>query len=237
MKHNWWSVRGILGLGCLGFGGVLVQACLYDADQPCGEERVLSDDGLACVCPEEAVDVEGQCMVCADDEVATTSGCQCPEGQAKNGEDVCVEASLGADCSSDADCVAPFDFCEPDGGYCTSTGCTTSDECEGDYACATMSGSGGTGAAGASGMGGANGGDTFCQRQPTGLGMSCETSEDCAGTEATYCDPYFLTCLVENCNVEENNCFAGYQCCDLSAFNVPNPLCVDEELLEEGTCF
>ncbi len=224
MKSTWLSVRGLLGLGCLGLAGSLAQACLYDSSQRCGEDRVLSEAGNSCVCPEEAVEVEGVCVVCADDEVATSNGCECPEGMAKNADDICEEASLGADCSSSDECAAPFDFCQPDGGYCTSTGCESDDECEGEYACTPSSGGG---------MGGAgNGGDSFCQRPPQGLGMSCETHEDCAEYEATHCDPYNLVCLVENCSLEADDCFSGYECCDLSAFGVEPTVCV-----EEGMCF
>jgi hypothetical protein len=38
-------------------------------------------------------------------------------------------------------------------------------------------------------------------------------------------------CIVEGCSVAEQDCFEGYQCCDLSMFGMPVPLC-----LPAGAC-
>jgi hypothetical protein len=67
---------------------------------------------------------------------------------------------------------------------------------------------------------------------PVGLAKPCTSAADCAGTEATYCDTFVtMGCLVEGCNLEVDDCYTGYECCDLSAFGIPLPLCI-----EEGQC-
>jgi hypothetical protein len=120
---------------------------------------------------------------------------------------------LGTPCSTDAPCEDPaYDACEvgADGsGYCTTTGCTSSEDCTGGYAC-NLSET-----------------PSYCQRPPAGAGMSCASDADCAGTEATYCDAFMQhACLVQGCNVTVNDCFAGTECCDLSMYGVPEPICV-----------
>lgn len=62
---------------------------------------------------------------------------------------------------------------------------------------------------------------------PDGLGMSCQTDADCAGTEAEYCD-LFVTfgCLVAGCSIGGDDCPTGYECQDLSGFGGPGPVCV-----------
>jgi hypothetical protein len=36
-----------------------------------------------------------------------------------------------------------------------------------------------------------------------------------------------MACQVDNCTVAPNNCYTGYDCCDLTAFGL-NTLCVPE---------
>jgi hypothetical protein len=70
--------------------------------------------------------------------------------------------------------------------------------------------------------------DDEAPRPPTGVGEPCDSSEDCAGTDATYCETLVSqTCVVEGCSVEANDCFVGEECCDLTAFGMPT-LCVPE---------
>jgi hypothetical protein len=37
-------------------------------------------------------------------------------------------------------------------------------------------------------------------------------------------------CLVQGCSLDPDDCFAGYECCDLSMFGIPQ-ICVPK-----GTC-
>jgi hypothetical protein len=72
--------------------------------------------------------------------------------------------------------------------------------------------------------------DTNCDdvEPPTGVGLECTSDADCAGTDATYCETLVShACVVQGCSVEENDCFEGNECCDLSAFGMPT-LCVLE---------
>ncbi|HSU41720.1 MAG TPA: hypothetical protein VLJ38_19210 [Polyangiaceae bacterium] len=121
---------------------------------------------------------------------------------------------LGSPCSTSEPCADPtFGVCAPgaDGsGYCTNA-CAAAEDCSGGYACNTSAA------------------ESFCERPPSGTGKACTSDADCTGTESTYCD-LFVThaCLVQGCTVSPNNCFSGTECCDLSAFGVPQPICVAE---------
>ena len=204
----------MLGVAWLALLAPVAPGCLYDADKPCGENQEMSSDGARCVCVAGTVYTPTGCVTCGAHEVPSASGCVCEDGYSKPTSDAaCMEtpAGLGAACDPAAStCTAPYDHCEAasDGGYCTTTGCTTSDECEGGYACNAAS---------------------TCQRPPVGLGKACESDADCAGTEATYCDLFVAhSCQVQGCTLDPNNCFAGFECCDLSAFGVAQPLCIPE---------
>ena len=197
--------------------GVLPSACVYDASDRCGPNQVMYKD-LRCICDEQSAPnaTNTGCEVCSGDEVPSATGCVCKPGYARPdaaGECELVPTGLGAACDVTAPCCdAEFSHCEAgtDGsGYCTSTGCTSADECTGGYACdATVT-------------------PSVCRRPPVGLGTSCASAADCAGTEATYCDTFKThSCQVEGCSLAPNDCFSGFECCDLSAFNVPQPLCV-----------
>lgn len=146
-------------------------------------------------------------------------GCQCKAGYVKPAAgDVCEPAPMGlgaecdvtapTSCSSDPE----FTHCEAGAdskGYCTKTDCSSAADCSGGYACdmaVTPS---------------------VCRRPPKGLSMSCASDADCAGTEATYCDTFVThSCLVQGCNLTADDCFIGFECCDLSSFGIAQPLCV-----------
>ena len=209
-RHRLWL--GVVWLAAL--AGLPLQGCLYDPDQPCDEGMVLYGDGLRCVCAEGLVYTPTGCVACGDHEVATPGGCVCEDGYSKPTADAaCQEtpSGLGVSCNPAAPACAPeYAHCEPSagGGYCTTAGCTSSDECEGGYACNA---------------------ESICERPPLGLGQACETPDDCAGTEATFCDSFMThSCQVQGCSLSSDDCFSGFECCDLSAFGLPEPLCVPE---------
>jgi hypothetical protein len=208
--------RWLGGVG-LGLAAYTVSGCLYDPDEPCGDEFSVYGDNVRCVCPEGTAYSPTGCVACGEHEVASAAGCTCEDGYSRaSAEEPCTEtpSGLGAECDPNApDCPAPYDHCEPtDGaGYCTTTGCTTNDDCTGGYRC---NGSG------------------VCQRPPLGLGQACASADDCAGTEATFCDNFMThSCQVQGCRLDANDCFLGYECCDFSAFGLAQPLCAPE-----GTC-
>ncbi|MBN2194025.1 MAG: hypothetical protein JW751_14515 [Polyangiaceae bacterium] len=210
--------------GAIALGGALVtpSACVFDPDDRCGPHQVPYGDNQRCVCEDGYAWAEGGCVACEDHEVASADGCVCEEGYSRLTEGGPCELpppGLGAECDEDNPCGEPYPQCEPvDGatGYCTSVGCETSDDCEAGYACDDTVD------------------PTVCRRPPTGLGQPCESDEDCAGTEATYCDLFVtMGCLVQGCTLDPDNCFVGYECCDLSGFGIAEPLCV---ALAEGGC-
>jgi hypothetical protein len=197
----------------------MLPGCLYDSHNRCGDTLVQEGEGddARCVCPAGSYNSGTACVQCGAHEVATPSSCACEEGYSRPAEgQPCSEApeGLGAECDPAAStCSAPYDHCEPsnDSGYCTTSGCASADDCEGGYACNDMS---------------------VCQRPPVGLNNPCTTTDDCAGTEATFCDQFMThACLVQGCSLDPDDCFAGYECCDLSTFGIPTQICVTT-----GTC-
>jgi hypothetical protein len=203
------------------FLGIVPSACVYDASDRCGPNQVMYED-LRCVCDEFSVPTATGCERCASDEVPGPMGCACKEpGYVKPAAGGVCEApppppmGLGAACDATTPCADPgFTHCEAgaDGsGYCTKTDCAAPEDCTDGYACdlsVTPS---------------------VCRRPPAGLGMSCTADADCAGTEATYCDTFQShSCLVQGCSVAPDNCFTGWDCCDLKAFGVPQPICIPE---------
>jgi hypothetical protein len=121
---------------------------------------------------------------------------------------------LGDACDTDAACVVdPYTYCQltaGGAGYCTTKDCSDSSECTGGYACAL------------------DVTPSYCERPPTGQGAACESADDCASFEATYCETrQGHVCLVQGCTLGGNDCFSGWQCCDLSAF-LGAVLCIPE---------
>lgn len=214
------NVRGHARKRWLGLAGLalltqVIPGCLYDSDKPCGDLDVYGDNAR-CVCPAGSAYTPDGCVACGAHEVASASGCVCEEGYSKPTADApCAETptGLGTECDPAApSCPEPYDHCEPasDAGYCTTSGCSASTDCEGGYACNA---------------------DAVCQRPPVGLGKSCSSPDDCAGTEATFCDTFQThACQVQGCSLAPNDCFVGFECCDLSAFGLPEPLCVPQGL-------
>jgi hypothetical protein len=197
--------------------GALPSACVYDSSDRCGPNEVMYED-LRCVCDAFSAATATGCERCEADEVPGAMGCECKPGYTKpDAESACAPApmGLGAACDATTACEDPeFNHCEAgaDGkGYCTKTDCASPEDCSGGFACdAAVT-------------------PSVCRRPPLGLAMSCTSDADCAGTEATYCDTFQShSCLVQGCSVTPDNCFTGWDCCDLSAFGVPQPICIPE---------
>jgi hypothetical protein len=197
-------------------------ACVYDADERCSLNQVLVDD-TRCECVAGTAYTPDGCVACGENEVPGPTGCECAAGFSRpTPEAACQQsapAALGADCNvASAPCGdPPYDHChvtEGGAGYCTIAGCTSSADCEGGYECDV----------------GAE--PPFCRRPPVGLGRACQSPADCAEGEASFCDLVVSnTCLEQGCSLEAQDCFGGQQCCDLSMFNVPVPVC-----LPPGAC-
>jgi hypothetical protein len=195
------------------FAAVAPVACVFDPSDRCGPNEVIYGDNERCVCVEGAALTPAGCVLCGEHEMPGGTGCVCAPGYTRAPGETACEAeplALGAACTQTCD-DPTFNHCELNSqgsGYCTSTGCT-GDDCSGGYACDT----------GVS--------PSVCRRPPTGAGQSCTSPADCAGTEATYCDSFMThSCIVEGCSLSPNDCFTGSECCDLSQFGVPKPICV-----------
>lgn len=194
--------------------GAIPSACVYDSKDRCGPHQVMYED-LRCVCDPQSATTATGCTPCGTDEVPGATGCVCKPGYTKPAEGgVCAPApmGLGTACDAATPCTDPqYSHCEAgaDGkGYCTNT-CASAGECTGGYACDTTA--------------------SICRRPPVGLAMSCTSDADCAGTEATYCDTFQShSCLVQGCSLMPDNCFSGWECCDLSAFGIAQPLCIPQ---------
>jgi hypothetical protein len=126
------------------------------------------------------------------------------------------DAGLGVDCDPDTNpCMDRiYNYCRAVStgtGYCTTQGCTQVVDCTSGYDCDTTTN------------------PSYCRRPPTGVGFPCATASDCVG-EANYCDTMVSSsCLVRDCTLAPDNCFAGYKCCDLRNLGLPT-LCVEPSL-------
>lgn len=210
---------GVLVWGLIGLPGL---ACTFDPSNRCGDHEVVYGDNARCICAAGYALSGHECVACGEHEVAGPTSCVCADGYARpSATSGCVltPTGLGAVCDAQsAPCTAgTFGYCavtSGTAGYCTTSGCAADTDCAGGYACDT------------------SGTPAFCRRPPVGAGIACQSSTDCAGTEATYCDTAVShVCLVEKCTLTPNNCFIGTACCDLSSFGVPNPVC-----LPQGAC-
>ncbi len=208
---RWLRVAVALGT----FAALAPVACTFDSSDRCGPNEVIYGNNERCVCVEGAAYTPAGCVMCGENEVPGSTGCVCAPGYSRSAEGSPCEAAsaaLGAECSTSMPCSdETYAHCEMSSagdGYCTSTGCSDGD-CSGGYACDTSVS------------------PSVCRRPPTGMGQSCSSAADCAGTDATYCDTFMThTCIVEGCTLSPNDCFIGFDCCNLSQFGVPEPICV-----------
>jgi hypothetical protein len=213
MYMNRQTVFSVFGAAVAALGG-----CAVDEADQCGPSMVYSDELHACLCVDSAIEVAGGCQLCADSEVVDRANnqCVCPEGQVRADGGVCQEvAGLGDECNgTDLPCDdTVYPLCAmPAGaatGFCTKP-CAEDAECEDAYTCADWEE------------------EPYC-RSYSGVGQSCESDDDCAGTDAATCDTFQShTCLVAGCSLELDDCPRGTGCCDLSAFGA-GTLCISPE--------
>jgi hypothetical protein len=187
---------------------VLAAMLVLLSDDVCGPNMIHNVEAATCVCDSSSIEGPNGCTPCGADEVVKAGKCACPEGMAKS-DGICKvsESGLGKACSAQAPCSDPeFPTCT-DKGYCTKTGCETSADCGGDFTCATWETT------------------PYCKRFPTGLGDSCASSADCAGNDATFCEPLQSHSCVATCDKTKNDCADGFGCCDLSVYGL-TAMCV-----------
>jgi len=140
------------------------------------------------------------CIECGKNEVGSASGCACKSGYVRENPKAACEKAPTAEHRADGG--TGESNAEAGVGGCSEDGdCTAGQACHPDTA--------------------------TCMSPPAGLGQSCASDADCAGTQAEHCDVFFTqTCQQKNCSLSSDNCFVGYECCDLSAFGFTETLCV-----------
>lgn len=189
------------------FGG----GCVYEASDRCGPDQKLSATGL-CVCIDGLVLKGTSCEPCAQNEQELDGVCACDVGYERLADgqacEAVVSAGIGASCNSAEPCSdAVFNVCRAGGvggESCTRDGCATADDCGSDFVCNDKEAV------------------AFCERPPVGQGSSCATSDDCAGTDAPFCESFISKlCLVPDCSLNDQDCFAGWECCDISGVGIP----------------
>lgn len=202
----------LVGLGIL----IVGPSCLLDADLECGPNQIL-DDHNVCVCAPNAVvstDEPLRCLSCPAGEFPVAGRCDCPSGFGRNSLGACVAIppGLGASCVNAMSCTkSPYLHCAAvaSGGYCTSTGCATDSDCILDYRCDVSASS------------------PFCRRAPRGQGTPCQSSAECASTDAKLCLPTQNYCVVQGCSIGGNDCPGKNLCCDLSPYGL-STVCLEK---------
>jgi hypothetical protein len=199
---------------------VAPSACVYDAGQRCGPHQTEIDKDR-CICEEGYVPGAAGCVPCGAHETASNGVCVCDDDYARPADGAACEpipAALGTACdTTTAPCAAgPYPLCHvTDGsdGYCTKA-CGADQDCDGGYKCHV------------------DGADSYCRRPPLGYGDTCQSDDDCATGEATYCETLQSNlCLVPCAAGKTDVCFEGEVCCDFSVFEpicVPSNACSDK---------
>jgi len=200
------------GLGALCLAGCIVD----DGDAACGDNQVRVDgEGTRyCQCaPGYIIDVttNSSCTPCGENEEVDQGKCACKQGYTRPSEGAaCMMSALGGACSDDNGCSGDFPTCAD--GYCTSA-CTASTDCEPHWVCD------------------AQGSGKVCKKPPQGYGMSCETSAECAGNEAAFCEAFRShTCQVQ-CS-QSAPCPGDWGCCDFAVMVI----CIEPASLVDGAC-
>lgn len=199
--------------------GVAPSACVYDAGQRCGPHQTEIDKDR-CICEMGYVPGTAGCIPCGEHETASNGACVCDAGYARPADGAAcapIPAELGTACDSDsAPCAAgPYPLChvtEGTSGYCTNA-CRDAQDCDGGYKCHEA------------------GSDSYCRRPPLGYGDSCQSDDDCAGGEATYCETLQSNlCLVPCAAGKTDGCFEDEVCCNFVVFE---PICVPNDACRE----
>jgi hypothetical protein len=132
----------------------------------------------------------------------------------------CEESAIGAACSNDDACAAPYSHCVTDAdgaGYCSGE-CESTASCPSGWTCEPEAAV------------------RVCKKLPTGFGVSCQTSADCAGYEATYCEAFRShTCQLQDCASGATTCPSEWGCCDFTAL-IGVSMCMAPEALVDGAC-
>jgi hypothetical protein len=213
-------------LGCVVLA-FAVSRCIAE-DGACSEHQVTSgDETYTCKCADGYVldtDSGYGCVACKKNETSSAGACVCKEGYSRPDEKSPCEKTegsvLGSECSAEQSCTAPNPYCAEtqSPAYCTTQDCSENDDCPSMWRCDKA------------------GDVAFCKKPPTGLGDSCDTSADCAGNEAGFCETFMTrTCIINKCASQPSVCPSQLVCCDLTAL-IGEALCIDAAVLTNGLC-
>ena len=230
-------------------------SCVYDSDQRCEAGQKVYTAGVErCVCADGWALLEGVCVQCRDHEIPGAVGCVCEDGYgAPDSKSPCVQCGEHRISGPNSTCVCEDGYGAPDAtsacvecGDHEVTGASGACDCESGYErpaagepCVEGTTPPVTGEACTSDAVCSEGSrcdlrasEPYCRVEPIGLNQPCASDADCAGNEASYCDIFVtMSCLVQNCTLSPDDCYPGTECCDLSTFGIPQPLC-----LAEGAC-
>jgi hypothetical protein len=201
-----------LGLAALSLAGCIVE----EGDKACGKDQVKVDvnGALYCECaPGFIIDpMDGhKCLACGEHEEVAMGKCVCEAGYTRPSEGAsCMMSALGAACTDNSGCSGDFPTCVD--GYCTEN-CSASTDCEAGWFCDVK------------------GAVKACKKPPTGFGMTCAGSSDCAGKDAAFCEMFqSKTCQVQ-CS-KEKPCPGDWGCCDFGIMTI----CLETSRLMSGMC-
>ncbi|HEY6728352.1 MAG TPA: hypothetical protein VI197_30285 [Polyangiaceae bacterium] len=203
-------VRWLTLGGSVGFLTLVGPSCMYDKNNPCGDDLVVkkdADGNERCVCPPQTIYSPTGCIECGPNQIVQGTACVCDEGYTMGANGTCEEIA-GSGGSTSTGTTGPntsstgSSGAAGEGGEDTTTTsttgsapeCTVNDDCAPAEICAAG----------------------VC-RPPTGWGSPCSTNDECAGFEAAFCDTFQMGCTVSNCSNVPDTCPAGFDCCDLSA--------------------
>ncbi len=207
-------LRAVGGMACI---GVLSTSCLVDDDNLCGERWVEADDG-SCVCPDDSIVVDGECRRCGSHEEPRDNACVCEEGYARSDDGDCAPEAPAAEGCAGGDCDEGASNSEAGATDAELGGaeCSSSAECEDDELCDVYS-------------------SRACVPWPDGYGSPCSSDDDCAGTEAEYCELFSSqTCQIDGCKELNGTCPGDLACCDFAILG--RSLCIPMDQLQDGAC-
>ena len=188
----------------MALASLMAPGCVYDPDDRCSAHQVVISNSR-CACEPGFVPGDSGCVPCAENEMEANGACVCVAGYARPADGAACEVipeQLGAACDADTEPCSdgPYPLChetEGGSGYCTNS-CGSDDDCSGGYKC-HLEGA-------------------------VGYGDSCQTNEDCANGEATFCETIQQqVCLVPCSAGNTDVCFEGEACCNFVVFE---PICV-----------
>lgn len=199
--------------------------CILTNDKCDAHQVEVPGDYAICVCEENAAPNSSGagCTPCGENEVVKDRVCTCQAGFVRaSGTGICTASAIGASCSS-APCSAEFPFCYGEGtpaAYCTRRDCASNADCPESWSCENSAGT------------------RYCRKAPSGLGVSCTSSPDCAAYEASYCEAFQShTCFIQGCAVGTATCPNEWLCCDYALLvNSPLSTCIPPAQAAGGVC-